>query len=133
MESKLYQYYQPNEKDIKDKYGDCVIRALTKVLNKTWLQVFDELVPISREIQAMPNMKTCYETYLTQQGFKYYGISNRKGSKRPTVESFTKDHKKGVYYLNVANHCVAVVDGKYYDTWNCGHKSLYGYWTKEEI
>lgn len=126
-----YQYYQPNEKDIKDKYGDCVIRALTKVLNKSWVEVFDELAPIAREIQCMPSMKTCYEAYLKQKGFKYYGISNKKGSKRPTVESFTKEHKKGTYYLNVANHCVSVVDGKYYDTWNSGYKSLYGYWTKE--
>ena len=27
---KRYKYYQPNKKDIKDNYGDCVVRALTK-------------------------------------------------------------------------------------------------------
>lgn len=27
---KLYKYYQPNDKDLKDKFGDCVIRAFDK-------------------------------------------------------------------------------------------------------
>ena len=125
-----FEYYQPNQKDIKDKYGDCVIRALTKVLGKSWVEVFDELTPIARKIQTMPNCKPAYEEYLKIKGFIYQGISNKKGSKRPTVESFTKEHPIGTYYLNVANHCVAVVDGKFYDTWNSGHKSLYGYWIK---
>lgn len=30
MASRNYKYYQPNEKDLKDNYGDCVVRALTK-------------------------------------------------------------------------------------------------------
>lgn len=34
MASRNYKYYQPNEKDLKDNYGDCVIRALTKVMSK---------------------------------------------------------------------------------------------------
>ena len=89
---KRYKYYQPNKKDLKDKYGDCVVRALTKVLDKEWVEVFDELVPIAREIQSMLGMKIVYETYLKRQGFQYVGISNKKGSKRPTVESFAKDH-----------------------------------------
>ena len=45
MASRNYKYYQPNEKDLKDEYGDCVVRALTKVTGKTCRQVFDELLP----------------------------------------------------------------------------------------
>ena len=58
------------------------------------------------------------------------GKANKKGSKRPTVDSFAKDHPNGSYILSVANHVVAVVDGKYYDTWDSGYKSLYGYYEK---
>lgn len=126
-----YKYYQPNKKDIKDDYGDCVIRALTKALSKDWLSVFDALIPIAREFGCMPNSKPCYEKYLLDNGFIYHGISNKKGSKRPTVSSFAKSHKSGVYVLRVAHHIVTVVDGIYYDTWNSGEKSLYGYWCKE--
>ena len=129
---KRYKYYQPNKKDIKDRQGDCVVRALTKVMNKTWLEVFNELIPYAIEIQCMPNSKTCYESYLKDNGFEYHGISNKKGSKRPTVESFTKEHKAGTFFLNVANHVVSVVDGIYYDTWDSGQCCLYGYYEKEK-
>ena len=125
-----FVYYQPNEKDVKDKYGDCVVRALTKAFNKTWLEVFDEITPISREMQVPFNCKPCYEEYLKQKGFEYHGISNKKGSKRPTVDKFAKDHKTGIYVLRLARHLVTVENGKYFDTWDCGYKSLYGYWTK---
>lgn len=129
---KRYKYYQPNKKDLKDRQRDCVVRALTNVMNKTWLEVFNELIPYAIEIQCMPNSKTCYESYLKDNGFEYHGISNRKGSKRPTVESFTKEHKTGIFFLNVANHVVSVVDGIYYDTWDSGQCCLYGYYEKEK-
>ena len=35
-----------NKALLKDNYGDCVIRALTKVMNKTWLEVFDDIIPM---------------------------------------------------------------------------------------
>ena len=132
MKSKYYQYYQPNAKDLKDKYGDCVIRALTKAMGKEWMQVFDELVPIAKEFQCMPNCKPCYEKYLLNNGFTYKGISNTKGTTRPTVESFAKEHRSGTYVLRVAHHLVTVQDGMYFDTWDSGRKSLYGYWFKEQ-
>lgn len=130
MSKRRYKYYQPNKKDLKDQYGDCVIRALTKVLDKPWAEVFSDLVPIALEFQCMPNHKNSYETYLKANGFEYHGVSNKKGTKRPTVDSFAKDHKEGIYFVRVANHVVAVVDGCYYDTWDSGEKSLYGYWVK---
>ena len=129
----MYKYYQPNRKDLKDKYGDCTIRALTKALGVTWLEAFDLIIPFCREYQCsnifdIPNKLEAQ--IMSQLGFKYYGISNARGSKRPTVASFAKTHKSGTYILNVANHEVAVVDGIYYDTWDCGYKSLYGYYEK---
>lgn len=130
MKNKIYQYYQPNKKDIKDEYGDCVIRALTKVIGKEWQEIFDELVPIARNFQCMPNSKICYESYLKMNGFIYHGISNGKGTKRSTVYEFTRDNHDGIYVLRVAHHLVASVNGIYFDTWDSGYKSLYGYWEK---
>ena len=66
MASRNYKYYQPNDKDLKDQYGDCVVRALTKVMSKTWMQVFDDLISYAKKIQCMPNGKQCYESYLKE-------------------------------------------------------------------
>ena len=126
----MYKYYQPNKLDLKDEKPDCVIRSLTKVLDITWFEAFESLIPYARKLQTTPTCRECYEQYLLDNGFKYTGISNRKGSKRPTVESFSNLHKNGVYFLNLANHTVAVVDGIYYDTWDCGNCCLYGYYER---
>lgn len=131
MKNKYYAYYQPNDKDVKDKMGDCQIRALSKVLNLTWLETFDMIIPICREAQTSAIFcggATFAKANMEKLGFKYTGVSNKKGTKRPTVRSFAKDHPTGRYVLSVANHVVACVDGKYYDTWDCGGYSLYGFY-----
>ena len=126
-----FVYFQPNDKDIKDKVGDCQIRALAKVLNKTWLEGFDLITPICREQQVMDifscDLKKTKEA-LQRIGLEYTGVSNKRGTKRPTVDSFAKTHKVGRYIVSVAHHVVAVVDGKYYDTWDSGDCCLYGYY-----
>lgn len=125
-----HRYKNPNPS--KKEVGDCVERALCIVTGKEWLDVYDELCAIGREIFCPPNWKDCYETYLKHNGYKYTGISNKKGTKRPTVASFTKEHQTGAYFLRVANHVVGIKDGYYYDIWDSGDCCLYGYWTKEE-
>ena len=129
----MYKYYQPNRKDLKDKYGDCTIRALSKALGVTWLEAFELTIPYCKEYQCTNIFDMPHDLeaqVMNKLGFRYYGVSNAKGSKRPTVASFARSHKAGVYILNVANHEVAVIDGVYYDTWDCGYKSQYGYYEK---
>ena len=136
MKYKRFVYYQPNEKDVKDKYGDCTIRALTKALDCTWLEAFDMMMPICRREQitnvfnAEANVRN---RFLAELGFVYHGISNKKGTKRPTVDEFAKEHPHGRYICNVANHEVAVVDGKYYDTWDSGECKMYGFFELKEV
>ena len=130
-----YIYYQPNALDVKDKYGDCTVRALSKALNCTWAEAYKAMIPICLREQVtnifdVPSQKRA--DLLAELGFTYTGISTKKGKKRPTVDSFAKEHKTGTYIVNVAHHVVAVVDGKYYDTWDSGCKSLYGYYELTE-
>lgn len=133
MSKRRFQYYQPNKKDIKDNYGDCTIRALSKALDLTWLEAFEITIPYCRKYQTpnIFNLPCKMEAEIMKElGFEYTGISNKKGSKRPTVDSFAKDHPTGTFILNVANHEVCVSEGKYFDTWDCGEKSVYGYYEK---
>lgn len=131
---KYYVYYQPNKKDLKDNYGDCTIRSLAKALDISWVEAFDKVVVCERKYQCLiPCMPLdITKKVYSELGFKYTGISNKKGSKRPTVESFTKEHKTGTYILRVSGHLVCVKDGKFYDTWDSGYKPLYGYFERIE-
>lgn len=134
--SKRYVYYQPNKKDVGDEYGDCQIRAVSKALGCTWIEAFDMVIPICREEQTMMIFDAPVPVrarMLDKLGFDYHGITNKKGTKRPTVDSFAKDHPEGSFICNVAHHEVAVVDGKYYDTWDSGDCSLYGYFERRML
>ena len=133
MSKRRYVYYQPNNKDLKDRFGDCQIRALSKAMNCSWLEAFDKAINVCREewvsliFDAPVDIRS---RMLRKLGFEYHGVSNKKGNKRPTVDSFAKTHPAGTYICGIAHHEVAVVDGKYYDTWDCGDYSVYGYFEK---
>ena len=127
----LNRYYNPNPKKLGT--NDCVIRSICKATDKDWDVVYRELCEIGFELKVMPNADESWKEYLMRNHFIQHKVSNRKGMKRPTVSSFAAQNKKGTYILRVANHLVACVDGYYYDTWDCGDKSLYGYWEKKEV
>lgn len=131
MKNKRYKYYQPNKKDVKDEYGDCAIRAFSKAENLEWIDAYDLMYKLSREVQCPMNCKHGFEHIVKTLGYKYHPISNKKGQKRPTVDGFSSTHKKGTYLLVVAHHYVCSQDGYFYDTWDSGDRCLYGYWEKE--
>ena len=131
VKSNRYIYFQPNKKDIKDNFGDCAIRSICRAENIDWLTAYDLMWKISRQVQSPMNCKYGFEHIVKTLGYKYQGISNKKGTKRPTVDSFAMGHKKGTYICVVANHYVTIVDGYFYDTWDSGNRSLYGVWCKE--
>lgn len=121
-----FEYFQPNT----HKCGDCAVRAVVKATNSSWYTVFDDLIPIARKMQLMPNDRKVIGKYLESKGFKWVPIKVTKGSKRPTVKEFANKYV-GTYVLSLASHLTAVVNNKYYDIWDCGNRSLYGYWVKE--
>lgn len=115
------------EKKRWDK-GDCVIRAFAMAADITWLEAFDLLMQKARETFNVPNDKNCFKAVLEEYGFVKHSCPVVKGNKRMTVEDFCKKHNKGRYYLDVANHSTAVVDGVCYDVWNPAKKCVYVYY-----
>lgn len=127
--STRWKYYQPNKKDLKDRVGDCSIRAFTKALGLEWLQVFDALVPYAREAQCLLNQKPAYEKFLLERGWEY--VSQKS---KCTVQEFAKENREGTYILYVkvgyGTHLVTVQDGYFYDTWDSGNKYIYGWYVQ---
>ncbi|MBP5455242.1 MAG: hypothetical protein J6Y37_01935 [Paludibacteraceae bacterium] len=122
-----FEYYQPNDHIC----GDCGIRAVSKALNCTWKESLAKLYESALKLQEAPESRECISDVLTSNGFVWIPTSPKKGEKRPTVSGFMKSHQKGTYVFNVSSHVVCGADGKYYDIWDSGSKSLYGYWAKE--
>ena len=120
MGTKYFCY--KNENPIKKETSDCVIRALVSATGESWDNIYKELCEIGFELKTIPNTKESWETLLKRKGFIRYAISNKKGSKRPTVLEFAKKHKENIYILQVANHLTVCKNGIYYDLWDCGEK-----------
>lgn len=127
-----YVYFQPNHKDLKDEVGDCAVRSICCAEGLEWLEAYDLMSKYAREVWSPFNCKQGYEHILKKLGYTYYSIGRpKKGQKRPTVESFAKEYKEGIYLPIVANHYVCIKDSCWYDTWNSKNLSVYGYWKKE--
>ena len=122
-----FEYFQPNT----HRCGDCVIRAVAKALDVSWEEALTILYNTARKINDVPISTNAITETLKIYGFVWKGLRAVKGEERPTVADFAKTHEIGRYVLSVAHHAVCAIGGKYYDVWDCGFKSVYGYWFRE--
>ena len=123
-----FEYFQPN----KHKCGDCSIRCICAAEGMDWYDVFDGLAASARANQWIIGLRENLTDYLSTLGYDWYPINPKRGERRPTVSGFARTHKNDTYIMLVANHVVGGKNGKYMDIWDCGSKSLYGYWLKRK-
>ena len=121
-----FEYFQPNTRCC----GDCSIRAVAKATGQTWYTVFDDLVVIAREMQTMPNDTKVVDKYLKGKGFVWVPIDVSDGGSRPKVSEFAKKHSE-TCVIRISSHLTSSKDNKFYDIWDCGGRSMYGYWIKK--
>lgn len=99
--------------------GDCVIRALSTALGKSWEEVYDDLYRIGRKEHNMENSDEIWGLYLYNQGFEPFIVSDLC-PRCLTIRDFCRYYREGIYVIGTGTHAVAVIDGDYYDTWDCG-------------
>lgn len=119
----MYKEYNPNP--CGKWVGDCVVRALTKVLDKTWEEVYTELCFVGLTMCDMPSSNTVWGRYLVDNGYLPYT------SELVTAEQFARLHPKGKYLLATGSHAIALIDGTIYDAWNSSSEII-SYYFKEE-
>ena len=124
-----YVYYNPNPAGII--VGDCVIRALAKVLEYDWDKVYCDLVIQGFVLKDLPSSNDVWGAYIRDKGFKVKPLPDTC-PKCYTVKQFVEEHNRGTYILATGTHVVAVIDGRYYDTWDSGNEIPVYYFTKEE-
>jgi len=125
------KYYNANP--LGKETSDCVVRAITLLLDSDWDTVYKDLYEIGYRLKVMPNSDEAWKFYMKSKGIEYHALKAVKGQKRMTVDKFTRtqDFQSGRYLLKVANHLVTCVDGNSFDIWDCSHSCVYGYWTRK--
>ena len=113
----IYRNTNPNGSNV----GDCVIRALSIALNKSWDDVYLELMQLGFQLKDMPSANYVWGAYLLQQGFKRYPIADTCPACY-TVNDFCEDNPNGIYILGTGTHVICAINGDYYDSWDSGNE-----------
>ena len=120
--------YNPNP--FGKRVGDCVVRAISKAINKPWGCVFIELCVQGFMMGDLPSSNAVWSAYLKHKGFKRCTIQDCPDCY--DVENFCEENKKGIFVLGTGSHAVTVIDGNYFDAWDCGKEIPLYYFSKEE-
>ena len=125
----MYIYANPNPDN--NQTDDCVIRALSIAMNKSWDDVYVELALTGFMLKDMMDKNKVWGRYLRDNGFRRYSLPNTCPDCY-TVRDFCEDNPQGTYILATGSHVVAVIDGNFLDTWNSGNETILAYWQKEK-
>lgn len=110
--------------------GDCVIRAISTAMDRSWERVYVELAIQGYMMSDMPSSNAVWSTYLLDNDFSRSVIPNTCPACY-TVRDFADDNEEGAFVLGTGSHAIAVVDGDYYDTWDSGDEVPVFYFRKE--
>lgn len=109
----MYIYLNPNPK--KRLVGDCVIRAIAIFQNRSWIEVFDDITNLARNMYDMPSSNEVWGRYLLNSGY-----AKKICKDEYNLNDFTFYHPCGNFIIGTGTHVVCVKNGDYYDTWDSG-------------
>ena len=123
-----YIYSNPNPR--KKLVGDCVIRGISILTDKSWRNIYVQLISKGYEMYDMPSSNEVWGAYLKSIGYVKRVISNTCPDCY-TVRDFCHDNPRGRFLLATGSHVIAVIDGDYYDTWDSGNEIPIYYFSKD--
>lgn len=120
----MYKNFNPNP--CGKKVGDCVIRGISILTDKSWNDVYMGLCLEGLKMCDMPSSNVVWHNYLLEHSF------TQKTIQPTTVKEFCKDNPKGKYLLATGTHVVTIIDGNYYDAWDSGNETIIYFYVKEK-
>lgn len=117
-----WKEYNPNPKN--RKIGDCTLRSYCAAFNISWEEAFDIASEVAKENSSMiqyvaPQVLVDHFGCEEDENYK-----KKKKEDRVTVANFAMTHPYGIYIVQLRSHQVAVKNGEYWDTWDCGDKKV---------
>lgn len=118
-------FIEYNANPHNDNIDDCVIRAISKALNKDYWDVFDKLCDVADTYFNSDEINTMkvFHKYLDMLGYEC-----REMTTKMTVKQFSEQFYKGTYLLLVNGHMTVCVNGNIYDTWNSSKYKVQFIW-----
>ena len=121
----MYVEYNPNPQN--SRVGDCVVRAVSKLLGLTWDEAYLKLVTEGFFLKDMPSANRVWGELLREHCYRKIVVPDTCPNCY-TVKDFCEDHPEGKYMVATGSHVIAVEDGNYYDSWDSGNEIPAYYW-----
>ena len=116
-----------NPNPLGKQTGDCVIRAIAIVTDRSWRETYRDLCRMGEIMADLPNSDAVWGNYLREHGAKQFLLPETCPS-CITVRAFCDRYPEGVYVIGTGSHAVAVIDGDWYDAWDCGGSTPSFFW-----
>lgn len=111
---------------------DCVIRAISAAAAISYNQVVMDLAALQCDTGYDDGDVKLYDLYLRTLGFVKHKQPRKADNTKYTGAEFCE--RARTYERYIANigggHVVAIIGGKVWDVWDCTHKTIGNYWTK---
>ena len=125
----MARFIQYNRNPKGRKTSDCVIRALSFVLQTSYEDTLKELFETQLKTGYCLLDKQCFERVLKAHGFvKMKQPRHNDGTKYLVREIDLLTTKRCL--VTMANHLTAAEGGFIYDIWDCRNKTIGNYWIK---
>lgn len=95
-------WVQQNPNPLGQHVGDCVVRALSIVLDQSWVKTYLEVCIQGLLLANMPSCNNVWGAYLRSKGFKRAAIPDTCPDCY-SVRDFCKDNPSGVFVLGTGN------------------------------
>ena len=130
-ETDTFHYH--NENPHNRITGDCTYRAIARATGVPYDQVVRDGAELHIKTGFPVDTDQGIEKIMALYGWKKHPQPRKADRTKYTGKEFCKQIavKKCRYFAKMANHAVAIVDGKVNDIWDSTDKTLGNYWTEE--
>ena len=122
-----YIYYNANP--LNKRVGDCVIRAISKVMGMSWDDVAIDLSMMMVTEKDIVSSNALWGKYLMLNGFRRGNLPDTCPNCY-TLKDFCLDFPVGTFVVATGSHVIAVINGDYFDTFDSGDEVVTYYFEK---
>ena len=115
----MYKYYNANA--VNRFTDDCVVRAISCALNKSWDEVYDYLSDKAQYEGTLFDKKDFVINYLDNTFYRLYGVSG-------TVGEVSGMYPNSTLLITMHGHIVCSKNGIIYDTFDCRNREVEYVW-----
>lgn len=125
-----FVYYNRNPKNRLTE--DCEVRALSLATDTPYEQVVMDLARLSCETGYAFSGMNLIARYLSSKGWVKHQQPRAKDNTKYTGKQFCKLFSRyPVIIASIGGHHIScVIEGKFYDTWDCTEWCVGNFWTK---